>query len=113
MVEAVAAARREAGSAFGDDTVFLERYVPDPRHVEVQILGDRFGTVVHLFERDCSVQRRFQKVVEGNPSLAVGTELAGAARCRRAPRAARLGYVGAGTVEFVLEAMRGSSTSWR
>jgi propionyl-CoA carboxylase alpha chain len=103
LVEAVAAARREAGSAFGDETVFLERYVVDPRHVEVQILGDRFGTVVHLFERDCSVQRRFQKVVEETPSPAVSAELRERLGAAATAAGRALGYVGAGTVEFVLD----------
>jgi acetyl/propionyl-CoA carboxylase alpha subunit len=104
LAEAVSSARREARSAFGDDTVFLERYVPDPRHVEVQIFGDAFGTVIHLGERECSVQRRFQKVLEEAPSPAVGPELR--ARLGAAATAAgrALGYVGAGTVEFVLDA---------
>ena len=63
LAEAVSAARREAAAAFGDGTVFLERYIPDPRHVEVQILGDAHGNMVHLFERECSIQRRYQKIV--------------------------------------------------
>ena len=75
LAEAVGAARREAAAAFGDGTVFLERYVPDPRHVEVQILGDAHGDVVHLFERECSIQRRYQKIVEESPSPAVDGEL--------------------------------------
>jgi pyruvate carboxylase len=61
-------ARREAGNAFGDDTIFIEKFVDDPKHIEVQILGDEHGNMVHLFERDCSVQRRFQKVVEVAPA---------------------------------------------
>jgi pyruvate carboxylase len=61
-------ARREAGNAFGDDTIFLEKYIDDPKHIEVQILGDHYGNRVHLFERDCSVQRRFQKVIEIAPA---------------------------------------------
>ena len=75
LAGAVGAARREAAAAFGDGTVFLERYVPDPRHVEVQILGDAHGDVVHLFERECSIQRRYQKIVEESPSPAVDGEL--------------------------------------
>ncbi len=61
-------AQREAGNAFGDDTIFIEKFIEDPKHIEVQILGDQFGNIVHLFERDCSVQRRFQKVVEIAPA---------------------------------------------
>jgi len=83
--------------------VFLERYIPDPRHVEVQILGDAHGDVVHLFERECSIQRRYQKIVEESPSPAVHGELR-AALTKAAVTAGRaVGYTGAGTVEFVLD----------
>jgi len=103
LTEAVSAARREAAAAFGDGTVFLERYIPDPRHVEVQILGDAHGDVVHLFERECSIQRRYQKIVEESPSPAVHGELR-AALTKAAVTAGRaVGYTGAGTVEFVLD----------
>ena len=101
---AVASARREAASAFGNGTVFLERFVESPRHIEVQILGDQAGTVVHLFERECSIQRRYQKIIEEAPSPAVGEDLR-AELCRAAVAAGQaIGYVGAGTVEFVLDA---------
>jgi propionyl-CoA carboxylase alpha chain len=104
IVAAVASARREAASAFGNGTVFLERFVEAPRHVEVQILGDQAGTVVHLFERECSIQRRYQKIIEEAPSPAVTGELR-AELCRAAVTAGQaIGYVGAGTVEFVLDA---------
>jgi propionyl-CoA carboxylase alpha chain len=100
---AVASARREAASAFGNGTVFLERFVESPRHIEVQILGDQEGTVVHLFERECSIQRRYQKIIEEAPSPAVSDELR-AELCRAAVAAGQaIGYVGAGTVEFVLD----------
>src|SRR6185312_16304321 len=75
LPDAVDGARREAASAFGDGTVFLERFVEDPRHVEVQIVGDAGGEVVHLFERECSIQRRYQKIVEESPSPAVDETL--------------------------------------
>ncbi|MHB1432849.1 MAG: biotin carboxylase N-terminal domain-containing protein, partial [Streptosporangiaceae bacterium] len=71
LLEAVAAAGREARSAFGDGTVFLERFVRSPRHIEVQIFGDSHGSVIHLFERECSIQRRYQKIIEEAPSPAV------------------------------------------
>jgi propionyl-CoA carboxylase alpha chain len=101
---AVSSARREAASAFGNGTVFLERFVESPRHIEVQILGDQAGTVVHLFERECSIQRRYQKIIEEAPSPAVGHALR-AELCRAAVAAGQaIGYVGAGTVEFVLDA---------
>jgi acetyl/propionyl-CoA carboxylase alpha subunit len=101
---AVASARREAASAFGNGTVFLERFVESPRHIEVQILGDQAGTVVHLFERECSIQRRYQKIIEEAPSPAVSEDLR-AALCHAAVAAGQaIGYVGAGTVEFVLDA---------
>jgi acetyl/propionyl-CoA carboxylase alpha subunit len=100
---AVSSARREAASAFGNGTVFLERFVESPRHIEVQILGDQAGTVVHLFERECSIQRRYQKIIEEAPSPAVDDGLR-AELCRAAVAAGRaIGYVGAGTVEFVLD----------
>ncbi len=101
--EAVASARREAASAFGNGTVFLERYVDSPRHIEVQIVGDHGGTVVHLFERECSIQRRYQKIIEEAPSPAVDDALR-SALCQAAVAAGKaIGYVGAGTVEFVLD----------
>jgi propionyl-CoA carboxylase alpha chain len=100
---AVGAARREAAAAFGDGTVFLERYVPDPRHVEVQILGDAHGDVVHLFERECSIQRRYQKIVEESPSPAVDGELRAALTAAAVTAGRAVGYTGAGTVEFILD----------
>ncbi|PND54686.1 acetyl/propionyl-CoA carboxylase subunit alpha [Mycobacterium sp. ENV421] len=102
LADAVAAARREAASAFGDATVFLERYVVNPRHVEVQILADTHGAVVHLFERDCSIQRRHQKIVEESPSPAVDDTLRAELGTAAVAAAKAIGYVGAGTVEFVL-----------
>jgi propionyl-CoA carboxylase alpha chain len=100
---AVNSARREAAAAFGDGTVFLERYVPDPRHVEVQILGDAHGDVVHLFERECSIQRRYQKIVEEAPSPAVDADLRAALTKAAVAAGQAVGYTGAGTVEFVLD----------
>ncbi|MEV5650631.1 pyruvate carboxylase [Nocardia sp. NPDC052254] len=101
--EAIEAAAREAESAFGDATVFLERAVIDPRHIEVQILADRHGDVVHLFERDCSVQRRHQKVVELAPAPNLDPDLR-ARICADAVAFARaIGYSGAGTVEFLVD----------
>ena len=101
--EAVDGARREAASAFGDGTVFLERYVVDPRHVEVQILGDTHGDVVHLFERECSIQRRYQKIVEESPSPAVDDALRAELGAAAVAAGKAIGYTGAGTVEFVLD----------
>ena len=103
VAEAVASAGREAGAAFGDPTVFLERFVDDPRHIEVQIFGDTFGRVVHLFERECSIQRRYQKIIEEAPSPAVDPERRSALGSAAVTAARTLGYVGAGTVEFVMD----------
>ncbi|MDN5747717.1 MAG: ATP-grasp domain-containing protein [Pseudonocardia sp.] len=102
VVEAVTGARREAASAFGNSTVFMERFVEDPRHVEVQIFGDTHGTVVHLFERECSIQRRYQKIVEEAPSPAVDDALRAQLGDAAIAAGAAIGYTGAGTVEFVM-----------
>ena len=103
LPEALAAAMREAASSFGDATVFLERAVLRPRHIEVQILADASGDVVHLFERDCSLQRRHQKVIEIAPAPNLDPELRDAL-CRDAVTFARsIGYVNAGTVEFLVD----------
>ncbi|HEY8149431.1 MAG TPA: biotin carboxylase N-terminal domain-containing protein [Vicinamibacteria bacterium] len=103
FLSALAGSRREARAAFGDDVVVLERFVERPRHVEVQVLADQAGHVVHLFERECSIQRRHQKVVEETPSPALTDEqrLAVCAAGVAAARAAA--YVNAGTVEFLLD----------
>ncbi|ADP81287.1 biotin carboxylase N-terminal domain-containing protein [Pseudofrankia inefficax] len=103
LAEAVTGARREAASAFGDGAVFLEHYVERPRHIEVQVLADTHGSVVHLFERECSIQRRFQKIIEEAPSVAVDAQLRGRLGAAAVAAAAAIGYVGAGTVEFVLD----------
>jgi acetyl/propionyl-CoA carboxylase alpha subunit len=102
LAEAVHSARREAESAFGDGTVFLERFVDRPRHVEVQVMADTHGTVVALFERDCSLQRRHQKVVEEAPSPVVDDALRAQLSAAAVSAAKAVGYVGAGTVEFVV-----------
>ncbi len=102
LSEAVESCRREALAAFGDATVYVEKYLEKPRHVEVQVFGDRHGNVVAIGERECSLQRRHQKVVEECPSPAVSPELR-ARLCRAAVDAAKaVGYVNAGTVEFLL-----------
>jgi acetyl-CoA carboxylase biotin carboxylase subunit len=101
--DAVAAAMSEAAGAFGDGTVFLERYVTDGRHVEIQIMADRHDTVVSLHERDCSVQRRHQKIIEEAPSPAVDAELRARMGAAAVAAARAVNYEGAGTVEFLLD----------
>ena len=100
---AITGARREAGAAFGDDTLFLERWVTSARHVEIQILGDLHGNVVHLFERECSIQRRHQKIIEEAPSPVVGEELRARMGAAAVSAAKQMGYASAGTVEFLLD----------
>jgi len=94
-------ARREALAAFGNDDVYLEKYLDDARHIEFQVLVDSWGNAVHLFERECSVQRRHQKLVEEAPSVALSPEQRASMGARVAAAAANVGYVGAGTVEFL------------
>jgi propionyl-CoA carboxylase alpha chain len=103
LPEAVAAARREAASGFGDDRVFLEHYIARARHVEIQILGDAYGGLVHLGERECSIQRRHQKIVEESPSPAVDAVLRAAMGDAALRLARAIGYRSVGTVEFVVD----------
>ncbi len=99
--------KREAASSFGDDRVLIEKYIERPRHIEVQVFGDSHGNVVHLFERDCSLQRRHQKVIEEAPAPGMD-EATRAAVCEAAVKAARaVDYVGAGTIEFIADASAG------
>jgi len=103
FAEALAAARREAKAAFDDDRMILERYLPRPRHIEAQIFADNFGNVVHLFERDCSSQRRHQKIIEEAPAAGLDEDLR-QRLLEAAVRAARaVNYRGAGTVEFLVD----------
>ena len=103
LAGALRAARSEAGGAFGDSSVYIERYIDEPRHIEIQVLADGHGGVVHLGERECSIQRRHQKLIEESPSPVVTPEMRrqmGDAACRIAAAA---GYVNAGTVEFLVD----------
>ncbi len=104
LPEAIRSAKREAASAFGDDRVFLEKYLLGPRHIEIQVFGDGRGSVVHLGERECSVQRRHQKIIEEAPSPAVDQRLRARMGETAAGLAAAIDYRGAGTVEFVVDA---------
>ena len=106
LPEVLRSARRTAASAFGDDTLFLERYVKTPRHIEVQVLADAHGTTVHLGERECSLQRRHQKVVEEAPSALLDEQTRARIGASAVATAEAVGYVGAGTVEFIVSADR-------
>jgi 3-methylcrotonyl-CoA carboxylase alpha subunit len=103
LAAALAAARREAEAAFGKDRLILEKYLSRPRHIEVQVFGDTQGNIVSLFERDCSIQRRHQKVVEEAPAFGLSEERRAALGVTAVAAARAVGYVGAGTVEFVAE----------
>jgi propionyl-CoA carboxylase alpha chain len=102
LTEALAAAKREAMSGFGDDTLILERYIERPRHVEIQILGDHHGTLVHLWERECSIQRRHQKVIEEAPSPALSPALRATMGAAGVAVGRAVNYTNAGTVEFIV-----------
>jgi 3-methylcrotonyl-CoA carboxylase alpha subunit len=107
FLDSLQSCQREAASAFGDDRVLIEKYIRSPRHIEVQVFGDSHGNVVHLFERDCSLQRRHQKVIEEAPAPGMD-EATREAVCAAAVRAARaVDYEGAGTIEFIADASDG------
>ena len=103
LAEAIAGARREAAASFGDDTVFLEKYLEAVRHIEVQVFGDTHGNVVSLHERECSIQRRHQKIIEEAPSVAIDQTMRDQMGASAVAVAKAVGYVGAGTVEFLLQ----------
>jgi acetyl-CoA/propionyl-CoA carboxylase, biotin carboxylase, biotin carboxyl carrier protein len=102
LPDALAAARRTAVAAFGDGTLLVERYLPRPRHIEIQVLADTHGTVIHLGERECSLQRRHQKIIEEAPSPLLTAAQRAAMGAAAVSAAASVGYVGAGTVEFIV-----------
>jgi 3-methylcrotonyl-CoA carboxylase alpha subunit len=103
LPDALVAARRTAVAAFGDGTLLVERYVPAPRHIEIQVLADSHGTVIHLGERECSLQRRHQKVIEEAPSPLLSAQQRAAMGAAAVSAAASVGYTGAGTVEFIVD----------
>lgn len=103
LADALASAKREAQNAFGDDAVYIEKYIDGPRHVEIQVLADAYGHVIHLGERECSVQRRHQKMIEEAPSVAVTPELRARMGATAVAAARAAGYVNAGTCEFLLD----------
>ncbi|MBI4965661.1 MAG: acetyl-CoA carboxylase biotin carboxylase subunit [Desulfomonile tiedjei] len=103
LLDALAACREETRKSFGDDRIFIERYIERPRHIEVQIMADSHGNVIHLGERECSVQRRYQKVVEETPSMAVDPSLRDQMGSVACALAREVGYTNAGTVEFIMD----------
>src|SRR5689334_22799781 len=103
LAGSLAAAQREAKNAFGDDAVYVEKYIEGPRHVEIQVLGDQHGSMLHLGERECSIQRRHQKMIEEAPSVAVTPELRARMGAAATAAARAAGYVNAGTCEFLLD----------
>ncbi len=107
FADALAGARREAKAAFGDDRVLVEKYVDKPRHIEVQVFGDNHGNAVHLFERDCSAQRRHQKVIEEAPAPGMTREMRAAMTAAAVKAAKAIKYSGAGTIEFIVDASEG------
>ena len=102
FVQALAGARREAAAAFADDRMLLERLIEQPRHVEVQVFGDTYGLIVHLFDRDCSIQRRHQKIIEEAPAPGLAEDLRASMALAAVTAAQAIDYVGAGTVEFIV-----------
>ncbi|MET9437384.1 acetyl/propionyl/methylcrotonyl-CoA carboxylase subunit alpha [Streptomyces sp. NPDC006551] len=109
LEEEIAAARREARSSFGDDTLLVERWIDRPRHIEIQVLADAHGNVVHLGERECSLQRRHQKIIEEAPSVLLTPEIRERMGAAAVEAARSCGYVGAGTVEFIVPGVDPSS----
>jgi 3-methylcrotonyl-CoA carboxylase alpha subunit len=107
FADALTSAQREGKNAFGDARVLVEKYVLSPRHVEIQVFGDSFGNVVHLYERDCSLQRRHQKVIEEAPAPGMSAEVRAAMGKAATEAAKAVGYVGAGTVEFIADGREG------
>ena len=103
LKDAMVSASREAASAFGDDRVFVEKYIRQPRHIEFQILGDAHGNAVHVFERECSIQRRHQKIIEETPSPVMTPELRGRMAAAAVCAAKAVSYRSAGTVEFIVD----------
>ena len=103
LEESIESAKRESKSAFGDDTVFLEKYLDKPRHIEFQILSDEHGNTIHLFERECSIQRRHQKIIEETPSPVMNPDLREKMGLSAVSAAKTVGYTNAGTVEFMLD----------
>ena len=103
FADLLASAQREAAASFGNDRVLIERYLENPRHIEVQVMGDEHGNLVHLFERDCSVQRRHQKVIEEAPAPGLGTDISNAIGEAAVSAAEAVDYVNAGTVEFIVD----------
>ena len=103
LTSAMESASREAAAAFNDNRVFIEKYIRQPRHIEFQIFGDSAGNYIHLFERECSIQRRHQKIIEETPSVALTPELRAQMGMAALAAARAVNYRGAGTVEFILD----------
>jgi len=106
LLAAIASAQREAQNAFGDGRVFLEKFIVNPHHVEIQVFGDTHGNVVHLFERECSIQRRHQKIIEESPSPLLNADLRARMGAAAVQLAKSVGYANAGTMEFLVDAQR-------